>query len=179
MTQRYLSTDQARQLAVHWARTEPIVRVYIASAIGQHHLVEDIVQDVATIVSEKFSSYDPDQEFARWAIGIARNRIYNAIRSKGRDRHVFSTEMIDELVSVVAEVAPEAESRKAALKNCLKTLNGRTRRIIDMRYRWGQPVQQIAGELGLSRVAVSAVLMRGRKALGDCIEARLRKEEQA
>jgi len=59
MSDRYLNTDQARQLAMHWARTEPIVRVYIASAIGQPHLIDDIVQQVATIVTEKFEDYDP------------------------------------------------------------------------------------------------------------------------
>mgnify|MGYP001134272354 CR=1 FL=1 len=81
MSQRYLNTDQARQLAIHWAKTEPIVRIYIASAIGQHHLIDDIVQDVATIVTEKFEDYDPDFEFSRWAIGIAKNRIAKTIRT--------------------------------------------------------------------------------------------------
>lgn len=177
MSQRYLNTDQARQLAIHWARTEPIVRIYIASAIGQHHLIDDIVQDVATIVTEKFDTFDPEQEFSRWAIGIAKNRIYKSIRTKVRDRHVFSSEMIDDLAEIVSELQPEADARKSALKLCLEGLKGRSRRIIEMRYQWGREVQKIAEELGMSRVAVSAVLLRSRKALGDCIEARLKKED--
>ena len=179
MSQRYLNTDQARQLALHWARTEPIVRIYIASAIGQHNQVDDIVQEVATIVTEKFEDYDPDQEFSRWALGIARNRIAKTIRTKVRDRHIFSSEMLADLAEVVSDLQPEADSRKAALKLCLQGLKGRSRRIIEMRYHWGRQVQQIAEELGLSRVAVSAVLLRSRKALGDCIETRLKQEEQS
>ena len=179
MSDRYLNTDQARQLAMHWAKAEPIVRIYIASAIGQSHLIDDIVQEVATIVTEKFEDYDADYEFSRWALGIARNRVAKSIRSKMRDRHVFSGEFIEELADVVAEVQPEAESRKAALKHCLQGLRGRTRRIIEMRYQWGRQVQGIAEELGMSRVSVSAVLLRARKALGDCIQARLKKEEQS
>ena len=177
MSQRYLNTDQARQLAIHWAKTEPIVRIYIRSAIGQHHLIDDIVQDVATIVTEKFEDYDPDFEFSRWAIGIAKNRIAKSIRTKVRDRHVFSTEMIGELADVVSDLQPEADARKSALKLCMEGLKGRSRRIIEMRYQWGRQVQKIAEELGMSRVAVSAVLLRSRKALGDCIEARLKKED--
>ncbi|MFK7789044.1 MAG: sigma-70 family RNA polymerase sigma factor [Phycisphaeraceae bacterium] len=179
MSQRYLNTDQARQLAQHWARTEPIVRIYIASAIGQSHLIDDIVQEVATIVTEKFEDYDPEFEFSRWAIGIAKNRIAKSIRTKMRDRHVFSSEMISELAGVVSELQPESDSRKAALKDCLDGLKGRSRRIIEMRYQWGKQVQKIAEELGMSRVAVSAVLLRGRKALGDCIEARVKREDQS
>lgn len=179
MSQRYLNTDQARQLAQHWARTEPIVRIYIASAIGQHHLIDDIVQDVATIVTEKFEAYDPEQEFSRWAIGIAKNRVAKTIRTKMRDRHVFSTKMIGELADVVADLQPEADARKSALKQCLEGLKGRSRRIIEMRYQWGRQVQKIAEELGMSRVAVSAVLLRSRKALGDCIEQRLKKGDSS
>ena len=96
-----------------------------------------------------------------------------------RDRHVFSSEMISELADVAAEVHPQAEARKTALKGCLESLKGRTRRIIEMRYQWGQQVQKIADDLGMSRVAVSAVLTRGRKALGDCIEKRLQKEDRS
>ena len=177
MSERFLNTDQARRLAMHWAKAEPIVRIYIASAVGQSHLIDDIVQEVATIVTEKFEDYDPAFEFSRWALGIARNRVSKSIRTKMRDRHVFSSEMIDELADIVAELQPEAEARKAALRDCLEGLKGRTRRIIEMRYQWGREVQKIAEELGMSRVAASAVLMRGRRALGDCIESRLRKED--
>lgn len=179
MSDRYLNTDQARQLAIYWARTEPIVRIYIASAIGQSHLIDDIVQDVATIVTEKFQDYDPDYEFSRWALGIARNRVSKSIRTKMRDRHVFSSEMMGELADIVAEVQPEAEARKSALKACLESLKGRTLRIVEMRYQWGRQVQAVAEELGMSRVAVSAVLLRARKALGNCIETRLKKGERS
>lgn len=179
MAQRYLNTDQARQLAIHWAKAEPIVRIYIASAIGQHHLIDDIVQDVATIVTEKFEDYDPDQAFSRWAIGITKNRIAKSIRTKVRDRHVFSTEMLSDLADVVSDLQPEADARKSALKQCLQGLKGRSRRIIEMRYQWGRQVQKIAEELGMSRVAVSAVLLRSRKALGDCIEIRLKREDKS
>lgn len=179
MSERFLNTDQARQLAIHWVKAEPIVRIYIASAIGQHHLIDDIVQDVATIVTEKFETYDAKHEFSRWAIGIAKNRIAKTIRTKVRDRHIFSTEMLSDLADVVSDLQPEAEARKSALKQCLEGLKGRSRRIIEMRYQWGRQVQRIAEELGMSRVAVSAVLLRSRKALGDCIEARIKKGDSS
>lgn len=177
MPQRYLNTDQARQLATHWAKAEPILRIYIASAIGQHHQIDDIVQEVATIVTEKFDTYDPDQPFTRWALGIARHRVAKSIRTKVRDRHVFSSEMLMELAGVVADLQPEVDARKAALRDCLVALKGRSRRIIEMRYQWGRQVQKIAEELGMSRVAVSGVLMRARKALAQCIEQKLKQQD--
>ena len=175
MSNRYLNTEQAKQLAVHWARAEPIVRIFVTSALGNSHLVDDVVQEVATIATEKFEAYDPDQgEFSRWVLGIARFRIAKNIRSKARDRHLFSTEMIGALAGVVADLQPEADDRKAALKHCIAALKGRSRRILEMRYQWGRQVQQIAEDLGMSRVAVSGSLLRTRKALGECIEKRLK-----
>lgn len=179
MSQRYLNTDQARQLAVHWARAEPIVRIFIASAIGNSSRVDDIVQEVATIATEKFEEYDPDREFTRWALGIARHRVAKSIRTMMRDRHVFSSEMIADLADVVADLQPESEARKAALRQCLAALQGRSRRIVEMHYHWGRQVQQIAQELGMSRVAVSAVLLRTRRALGECIQTHLKKEDSS
>ena len=178
MVERYLNTDQAKRLAVHWARTEPIIRVYIASALGDSHLIDDVVQEVATIVTEKFNEYDEDREFSRWALGIAKHRVAKTIRTKVRDRHIFSSEMISELAGIVAEIQPEIEGRKSALKQCLDALKGRTRRIVEMRYQWSRKIQDIAEELGMNRVAVSGVLLRARKALGDCIERRLREKDQ-
>ena len=176
MSERYLNTDQAKHLAVHWARTEPIVRIYVTSVIGDSSSIDDIVQDVASVVTEKFETFDPERAaFSHWALGIARHRVSKTIRSKVRDRHLFSGEFIEELADIAAEVQPEAESRKAALRFCLKGLKGRTLRIIEMRYQWGRQVQAIAEELGMSRVAVSAVMLRARKALGECIEQRLKK----
>ncbi|MEM1353577.1 MAG: sigma-70 family RNA polymerase sigma factor [Planctomycetota bacterium] len=178
MSERYLNTEQARQLAVYWARAEPIVRIFATSALGNTHLVEDVVQEVASIATEKFETYDPDQgEFSRWALGIARFRIAKNIRSKTRDRHVFSTEMISELASVVADLSTEVDERKSALKHCVAALKGRSRRILEMRYQWGRQVQQIAEELGMTRVAVSGSLLRTRRALGKCIEKHLKQGE--
>lgn len=179
MSEHFLNTDQARQLASHWAKAEPIVRIYIASAIGRSHQIDDIVQDVATIATEKFDTYDPDLPFTRWALGIARHRVAKSIRTKVRDRHVFSSEMIAELAGIAAALEPEADARKAALRECLGALAGRARRIVEMRYQWGRQVQKIAEDLGMSRVAVSGVLMRARKTLGDCIEKRLKQQETA
>jgi len=52
MTERYLNTTQAKQLAVHWAQAEPTIRIYITAVIGDSHLIDDIVQEVAAIATE-------------------------------------------------------------------------------------------------------------------------------
>lgn len=177
MTEQYLSIEQARQVAVLWARTEPIIRVYIAAAIGDSHQTDDVIQDIAAVVTEKFCEFDLDRDFSRWALGVARHRVAKTIRGRFRDRHVFSTEMISELAEVVDEVRLEYDVRKSALRHCMGLLKGRSRRILEMRYQWGKQVQAIALDLGMSRVAVSGVLLRVRKALAQCIEQRLAAEK--
>ena len=61
---------------------KPVISM-IGNIIGDHHICEDIAQDVFFTVYKKISSYDPARSnFSTWLFTIARNKSINAIKKK-------------------------------------------------------------------------------------------------
>ena len=60
----------------------PVIRM-IKNIIDDHHICEDIAQDVFLTAYKKLSSFDPDRSsFSTWLFTIARNKSLNAVKKK-------------------------------------------------------------------------------------------------
>ncbi|MHC4196147.1 MAG: RNA polymerase sigma factor [Planctomycetota bacterium] len=60
----------------------PIIRM-IKNIIDDHHICEDIAQDVFLTAYKKLSSFDPDRSsFSTWLFTIARNKSLNMAKKK-------------------------------------------------------------------------------------------------
>ena len=59
--------------------------------------------------------------------------------------------------------------QKEALRRCLAELPARSRRAVELRYGEGRSRDAIAAELELTPEGAKSLLMRIRRALGDCI----------
>ena len=60
----------------------PVIRM-IRNIINDHHICEDIAQDVFFTAYKKLSSFDPDRSsFSTWLFTIARNKSINAAKKK-------------------------------------------------------------------------------------------------
>lgn len=60
----------------------PVIRM-IKNIIDDHHICEDIAQDVFFTAYKKLSSFDPDRSsFSTWLFTIARNKSINAAKKK-------------------------------------------------------------------------------------------------
>ena len=71
----------------------------------------------------------------------------------------------------------EAEDRRIALRTCLERIEGRRRRVLEMRYGENAKVGEIAQQLGMSTDGVSVMLHRIRSVLFGCIQKQLAKSE--
>lgn len=61
----------ARQFVQLWTRAQPEVRRYVLMLVPRAADAEDVVQETATGLWEKFEQYDPAQPFVAWAIRFA------------------------------------------------------------------------------------------------------------
>ena len=64
-------------------------------------------------------------------------------------------------------------TRSEALSACIDDLPPRSRDLVARRYRKGDPISTIAGQLGQSVTSVKTALCRLRLALGDCVRKKL------
>ena len=63
-----------------WLQAQHALGGFVFLHVPDHHLADDIIQEVAELAAERFEQYDQSRPFIAWLIGIARNRIAQAYR---------------------------------------------------------------------------------------------------
>ena len=172
-------SDRAATIARLWMESQTVVASFISSSIPDFHASEDILQQVAVAVAKDFDNYDPSRPFVAWAIGIAKFRILAYLRKRRNDRHLFDDRAVIHLADAFEKIDLEVDPIKHALGECIKTVNGRSRKALQMRYVDDMKPAAIAEVFDIKPNAVSALLYRARVALGDCIKKRVASEKLA
>ena len=166
-----------KRMTVDWTRAEPSVRRFVRSFIRDSAEAEDILQEVALVIVDGYSSYDSTQPFIGWALGIARRVVWTHLRNKYRDRDLILNNAIDQVSSAFEKLDPHVQDMKDALAHCVGKVSGEGRRALLLRYEEGLELKQIADRLEKSDSATSVLLYRVRSALRECINRRLTAEK--
>ena len=118
---------------------------------------EDIVQDVLLAVHLKRHTWDADALFLPWLFAIARNKLVDALRRRGR--RVFVN--IDDFTETIAS-EPVAESVRASEVTVhLKGLPKRQRDVLQSITVESNSIKATAVKLAMSEGAVRVALHRG------------------
>jgi RNA polymerase sigma-70 factor (ECF subfamily) len=164
------------QFMRNWIRAQPVVSAYINSLVPDFHAAEDRLQDVAVILLRKYADYDVSRPFVSWALGVARLEVLAARNDRTRSSLCAHPGIASVVADAYAELSPELEQRKEALRRCLEGVRGRPLDLLRLRYEASLPPREITGRVGMSAGAVRAMLCRTRAALQACIERRLASE---
>lgn len=150
---------------------------YLYSLVLNFDDAEDLYQEVATLLWQKFDQYEPNTDFGRWAIRVAHLTVKNFLRRRRRSRLVYSDEVLDQVMDDQSFVeAPAIAERTEALAQCLEGLSKSDRDLVEICYGGEVKIQDVAQQEGRSPDAIYAALYRIRKALLKCIELRVRRE---
>lgn len=172
------SSDLARQFVQH----RDMLYGYVFALTRDHDLAEDILQDVGvSILSEAKLGRVPDI-FIPWARGLARHRVADHYRRLAyRRQHEMPFEKFADAVDLAfAEHAWTPEDNHHQLKllrECLDGLTTRVRTIIDLRYNGCESIDKIAASMSWTPASIKVALSRARRALADCVDRKLRREE--
>jgi RNA polymerase sigma-70 factor (ECF subfamily) len=156
-----------------WTRAQPRVAAYVRSILPDPHLADDILQDVAVTCMRKIEEYDTSRSFAAWCVGIARIQILRYRREAQRYRLLEHMDILEAVADVQEDMTDETDVRTAALRQCLRTVSGKTKQLLDLRYTGKHSHASIAGLLRLQTDSVKVMLSRARASLRECIEKRL------
>lgn len=162
--------DAARRATRLWTLAQPTISAFLASVVRDFRDRDDVLQETAVAVIESFDRYDPARSFVGWALGIARNQVGLYLRRRGRNTIVFDTDAVERIAAAFESVAHDELRRLDHLRDCLQGLEGRSRRICDLRYRDDLKPAAIAQAVGMSANAVAQTLHRIREQLRQCIE---------
>jgi RNA polymerase sigma-70 factor (ECF subfamily) len=138
---------------------------------------EDLHQQVAMVLWQKFDQFIPGTDFGAWAIRVADLTIKNFLRGKRRSKVYFSDEVIQRLQDFQTTAPPQQTlARTEALQGCLRRLSSADRELVEQCYGTEVKIKEIADGLGRSAGAVYTSLCRIRQALLACIERALASE---
>lgn len=129
---------------------------------------EDIVQDILLAIHLKRHTWDPAQPFGPWLFAIARNKLVDALRRRGRRVFVNIDDYSETIPSEpVTETVPASE-----VKLHLDGLPARQRDVVRSIAVQSTSIKDTAAKLAMSEGAVRVALHRGLARL-----AKLRRNE--
>ena len=138
-----------------------VVRRGFAQAGASLGDVEDVVQETLLALHLKRSTWDPSQPLGPWVRAIARHKLIDALRRRGRRIQVPIDSVIDTLA---AEEDRSGVDRQDA-ERLVDGLRGRQQEVVRAISLEGQSIRDVANRLQMKEVAVRVALHRGLKTL--------------
>lgn len=125
--------------------------------------IEDVVQETLLAIHLKRGTWDPDQPVGPWVAAIARNKMIDALRRRGRRIEV----PVDDFAEIIPAPQDEDQLSERETAKLLSALKGRQHEIVKAISMDGDDIRTVATRLGMSDGAVRVALHRGLKALAE------------
>jgi RNA polymerase sigma-70 factor (ECF subfamily) len=151
-------------------RSEGEVFRYVAAMVPNAADAEDIVQQTALALWEKFDAYDPARPFTPWACRFALNKTLQWIERRQHWQALLENGLAEELAQRRQELQPEFERRLRHLEGCLGKLPQGQRSLVEGYYYERIGIGALAERSGRSEAATYKMLQRIRQALQLCVE---------
>ncbi len=150
-------------------RSEREIFRYVAALVPNLADADDIVQQTALALWEKFDAYNPAQPFTPWACRFALNKTRQWIERRQRWQALLENGLAEELEQRREELLPELETRLKHLEGCLGKLPEEQRSLVEGYYFRRDGIEGLAANSGRTIAATYKMLQRIRQALQVCI----------
>jgi RNA polymerase sigma-70 factor (ECF subfamily) len=153
------------------------IYAYILMCVPNEMDADDIAQETATVMWRKFSDFTPGTDFVSWGKAIAYNKILDFRKTKGRSPVVFNDALLHALDRQAENAIDEVDTRLEALRQCLRKLKAEDRNLIRYHYEDAMTIKGIAERSQRSVQGLYKVMSRIHNRLMDCVDFRLRTQE--
>jgi RNA polymerase sigma-70 factor (ECF subfamily) len=152
---------------------------YVLRQLGDPAQAEEIVADTLYEVWRQPARFRGDAQFSTWLIGIARNKVLMAFRSRKPDsRH----EDIDEVAESMASEDASAfeilaqQQRHEGVRRCMDKLSDEHRECVHLVFYEGMSLADVAAVQGCPENTVKTRLFHARQKLRNCLKLLLQGE---
>jgi RNA polymerase sigma-70 factor (ECF subfamily) len=141
--------------------TGPVVYGYLYARVGgDESVAEDLLQETYLEAMRSAAGFRGEATLTTWLCAIARRRLARHYEAERRRQLAQSG-----LVEIGAEEAAESTERRDEIIRALGRLPALHRQVLVLKYLDDNSVEEIAGELGRTRVQVQSLLQRARDGL--------------
>lgn len=167
------NTDQfVRQLMIHRKR----IYAFIVTLVGNTTDADDIMQDTAAFMWEKYHHCDEVHDFAALGMRVAHFKVLEFRKKQYTKKIQFNSDLFDSVLGGAVTAEETIDVRFEALQRCLATLDETSRTLIQMRHRKDQTIQNIAASVRLSRHVAYKRIAQLHDRLVRCVQRTLREE---
>ncbi len=149
------------------------INAFVTSLVRERPAADDVCQDVALTLWEKFDQYDRQRSFGAWARGIAAKKVMQYWHKVSRTPIPFSEEAMQAIADAFERKPAPDSPMLDALEACLKPLPPKSQTMLRLRYGESFSVAQIAEHLSRTPAAIHKALSRLRTRIQECIQTRL------
>jgi RNA polymerase sigma-70 factor (ECF subfamily) len=168
-----MSSAATRQFFQLFMAHQNRVYAYILVFVPHGPDADDIMQETATVMWEKFDTFTIGTDFARWAKRIAYHKILDHRKKKGRSQVIFNDDLLELLAEEAEAVLDQTDLRLEALKFCLRRLSNKDRSLVRLHYEDGLAIKGMAERANRSVQGLYKVMVRIHNRLRDCVNLRL------
>lgn len=173
------SAAAQQQFISLFLRSEKEVFRYVAALVPNLADAEDIVQQTAVALWQKFDAYDPALPFTPWACRFALNKTKQWLERRQRWQALLEKGLAEEILARREAIRPDLEAKLSHLEACVAALPAEKRALIEGYYYRRVAIEELAKSAGTSVAATYKMLQRIRQSLLLCIEGAVTPRESA
>ena len=151
-------------------RSEREIFRYVAALVPNISDADDIIQQTAIALWERFDSYDPAQPFTPWACRFALNKARQWMARRRRWQVLLENGLAEELEQRKQEISSELDAKLSRLQKCLDHLPEDHHRLVEGFYFHRENIKKLAEKSNRTVDATYKMLQRIRQSLQACIE---------
>jgi RNA polymerase sigma-70 factor, ECF subfamily len=152
---------------------------YVLRQLNDPAQAEEIVADSLYEVWKAPAKFRGDSQFSTWLIGIARNKVLMAYRSRKPDA---LHDDLDDVAESVAADEPGAfeilaqQQRQEGVRHCMSKLSTEHRECVHLVFFEGMPLAEVATLQACPENTVKTRLFHARQKLKNCLKLLLQRE---
>lgn len=162
----HYGSDFVRQLI----QSQNQIYSFILTLVPKWSDAEDILQDTAQILWQKYGQTQEIGNFTGLGIRIAQNLIYNYYRRQKPQEQFLEKNALEEIAVYARQLCEDADNRLSVLQQCLAKLPGRDMELIRLHYEQGLTIKKIAEISKRSVTGLYKVVGRIHETIMNCVK---------
>lgn len=116
---------------------------FIVAMVPNHTDAEDILQETAVILWNKFNEYEQGTNFYAWAKQVAKNKVYEYYKSQKRFNSM-DLKFLETIQEANEPMLDTLEQRMTALRGCVRKLDRQDILLIQARFQKNLSLKRLA-----------------------------------
>jgi len=143
---------------------------YILAMIHNRSDADDVFQETVVTLWNSFGKYEEGKSFGAWAVGIARNKVFDYLRANKKNKKLFDDSVYEELSELAQNKSEDVSDRHQILGSCVNKLKESDHKLLTLRYHKSVSIKDISKMTGRSSDSLYKSMARVITQLRKCMK---------